>query len=109
MIERLILVDAVLDDRDVLWLGTESDKARCFLQRLAEYRLEPRELSHLTFGSGPRQTLRLFPDKLPIGIEPIGDRYGFTYLAPQRRTSTCGTATESGQQDYEDHHGKATR
>ena len=80
MIERLMLLDAVLDDRDVLWLGTESDKARYFLQRLAEYRVEPRELPHLTFGSGARQTLRLFPDKLPIGIDPIGDRYVFTYL-----------------------------
>jgi hypothetical protein len=27
MIERLMLLDIVLDDRDVLWLGTESDKA----------------------------------------------------------------------------------
>ena len=80
MIERLMLLDAVLDDREVLWLGTESDKGRYFLQRLAEYRVEPRELPHLTFGSGARQTLRLFPDKLPIGIEPIGDRYVFTYL-----------------------------
>ena len=80
MIERLMLLDAVLDDRDLLWLGTESDKARYFLQRLAEYRLEPRELPHLAFGSGARQTLRLFPDKLPVGIDPIGDRYVFTYL-----------------------------
>ncbi len=80
MIERLMLLDAVLDDRDLLWLGTESDKARYFLQRLAEYRLEPRELPHLAFGSEARQTLRLFPDKLPIGIDPIGDRYVFTYL-----------------------------
>ncbi|MEZ5417447.1 MAG: hypothetical protein R2708_08890 [Vicinamibacterales bacterium] len=28
MIERLMLLDIVLDDRDVLWLGTESDKTR---------------------------------------------------------------------------------
>jgi hypothetical protein len=28
MIERLMLLDIVLDDRDVLWLGTESDKVR---------------------------------------------------------------------------------
>lgn len=80
MIERLMLLDAVLDDRDLVWLGTESDKSRYFLTRLAEYRFQPHELPHLTFGSGARQTLRLFPDKLPIGIDPIGDRYVFTYL-----------------------------
>ena len=80
LIERLMLLDAVLDDRDLAWLGTEADKTQYFLQRLAEYRLEPRELPHLAFGSGARQTLRLFPDKLPIGIDPIRDRYVFTYL-----------------------------
>ena len=61
-------------------VGTEADKARYFLERLAEYRFERRELPHLTFGSGPNKILRLFPDKLPIGVDPIGDRYVFTYL-----------------------------
>jgi hypothetical protein len=80
MIERLMLLDIVLDDRDVLWLGTESDKVRYFEDRLAQYRMTPRELPHLTFGSGPNQVLRPFPDKLPIGVDPPSDRYVFTYL-----------------------------
>ena len=80
MIERLMLLDIVLDDRDILWLGTESDKARYFHERLAQYRMTPRELPRLTFGSGPNQILRLFADKLPIGVDPLSDRYVFTYL-----------------------------
>jgi hypothetical protein len=80
MIERLMLLDIVLDDRDVLWLGTESDKVRYFEERLARYRITPRELPHLTFGSGPKQVVRPFADKLPIGVGPLSDRYVFTYL-----------------------------
>jgi hypothetical protein len=80
MIERLMLLDIVLDDRDVMWLGTESDKVRYFEDRLAQYRITPRELPHLTFGFGPNQVLRPFADKLPIGVDPLSDRYVFTYL-----------------------------
>jgi hypothetical protein len=84
MIERLMLLDAVLDGSEFVWLGTETDKVGYFLQRLAEYRIERRELPHVVFGTGGRQTLRLFSEKLPIGIDPIGDRYVFTYLVTRR-------------------------
>jgi len=80
MIERLMLLDAVLGDGEFMWLSTEADKSRYFLLRLAEYRVERRDLPHLTFGSGATKTLRLFPDKFPIGVDPIGDRHVFTYL-----------------------------
>ena len=80
MIERLMLLDAVLDDGGFMWLATEADKSRYFLLRLAEYRFEGRDLPHLTFGSGASKTLRLFPDKFPIGVDPIGDRHVSTYL-----------------------------
>jgi hypothetical protein len=36
------------------------------------------------FGEGDRETLRLFPDKLPIGVVPGGDRHVFVYLARRR-------------------------
>lgn len=80
LVERLMLLDAVLDDRDRLWLATEQDKTGYFLQRMAEYRYEPKDLPHLTFRSGGRETLRLFPDKLPIAVDPYGDEYVFLYL-----------------------------
>jgi hypothetical protein len=56
------------------------DKVRYFEDRLAQYRITPRELPHLTFGFGPNQVLRPFADKLPIGVDPLSDRYVFTYL-----------------------------
>jgi hypothetical protein len=80
MVERLMLLDAVLDDRELLWLGTESDKSRYFLAFRPQSCFEPRELPHLTFWTGAKQTLRLFPDKLPIGVDPVGEQYLFTYL-----------------------------
>lgn len=79
-IERLMLLDAVLDDRKLLWLATEKDKLRYFSSRLSDYRLRREELPHLSFGAGSTKTLRLFPDKLPIGVDAIGERHVFVYL-----------------------------
>ncbi len=83
-VERLMLLDAVLDDREHLWLGTEEDKWRYIVLRCRDARLDKKELPHLAFGEGDRETLRLFPDKLPIGVVPAGDRHVFVYLARRR-------------------------
>ena len=37
MVERLMLLDAVLTDGELIWLSTEADKSRYFLLRLDEY------------------------------------------------------------------------
>ena len=84
LVERLMLLDAVLDDREHLWLGTETDKWRYVVLRCREHRLEKKELPHVVFGKGAAQTLRLFPDKLPIGVVPAGDDHVFVYLARRR-------------------------
>ena len=39
-----------------------------------------REYPHLTFGDGPKKTVRYFPDKLPIGVLPGLDHQAFVYL-----------------------------
>jgi hypothetical protein len=80
MIERLMVLDAVLADRTVTWLGAESDKRSYFMRQL-QGRVELREFPRLTFCSGARSTVRYFPDKLPIGIQ--GDKWDdhvFLYL-----------------------------
>jgi hypothetical protein len=79
MIERVMLLDAVLDEPVCTWLGPAIDKRRHFMRHL-ESRLEPREYPHLTFGQGPEQSVRYFPDKLPIGIRPELDSHVFVYL-----------------------------
>ncbi len=77
-----MLLDAVLDDRDFVWLGPSMDKRRHFVRHLTD-RLDRREYPHLLFGDGPAKTARYFPDKLPIGMQPYGEPHVFVYLVTQ--------------------------
>ena len=80
MIERLMILDAVLVDKRHTWLGTEQDKLAYFKASLND-RFRPDDLPRLTFGDGDEKTIRYFPDKLPIGVErDYGPRHVFLYL-----------------------------
>ena len=79
-IERLVVLDGVLADRSVTWLGSEREKRRYFKQRLGD-RLRDDEYPRLVFGKKPNVTVRYFPDKLPIGYERDQYRHVFIYLA----------------------------
>ena len=79
MIERVMVLDAVLDDREFMWLGPAADKRRHFVRHLGD-RLEVRDYPHLLFGSGPEKAVRHFPDKLPIGMQPFAEPHVFVYL-----------------------------
>lgn len=69
----------VLDDREFVWLGPSMDKRRHFVRQLGD-RLEVRDYPHLLFGEGQEKTVRYFPDKLPIGMQPHADTHVFVYL-----------------------------
>src|SRR5262249_52905164 len=58
--ERLMLLDAVLDDRARVWLGTETDKRRHFMFVLREYKNVLEDFPRLTFGEEPRTRVRRF-------------------------------------------------
>jgi hypothetical protein len=79
MVERLMVLDAVLADRSFTCLGTEQDKRTHFLTYLRE-RVTEDDFPRITFGSGEASTRRCFPDKLPIGIRPNSDDHVFIYL-----------------------------
>jgi hypothetical protein len=79
-IERLMILDAVLADRSLTWLGSEREKRAYFKARLGD-RLRDHEYPRLVFGKAPNQTVRYFPDKLPVGFEKHGYRHVFMYLA----------------------------
>jgi hypothetical protein len=80
-IERMMLLDAVLADRDFLWLGTERDKYAHFVC-LLRGALQNDELPRLVFRKDARdQTVRYFPDKLPVGVDPETERHVFVFLA----------------------------
>jgi hypothetical protein len=79
MIERMMVLDAVLADRTFTWLGTESDKRSYFMRRL-QGRVQLREFPRLTFGAGTTARHRYFPDKLPVGIQRDQTDHVFLYL-----------------------------
>jgi hypothetical protein len=79
LIERLMLLDAVLSDSTFVWLGSSRDKLRHFAGSLGD-RVRPDELPRLVFGSGAAKTVRAFPDKLPIGIQPYAPPHVLLYL-----------------------------
>jgi hypothetical protein len=74
-IERLMLLDAVIAERDRMWLATEHEKLSHFT---LTHRIPRRDLPMLTFRADDAETDRYFPDKLPIAIH--GDGYAFLYL-----------------------------
>jgi hypothetical protein len=78
MIERLMVLDAVVGDRTCTWLGTEVDKRSYFARRLRDRQVKLEEYPRLTFGTGATARHRYFPDKLPIGID--GENHVFVYL-----------------------------
>ena len=84
MVERVMILDAVLGDRRCWWLSPADDKWRFFCLKRDNY-LRPEDYPHIAFGSGRQRTIRCFPDKLPIGIEK--DRTShlvFVYLVNRR-------------------------
>lgn len=76
-IERLMVLDAVLEDRQLTWLGTEHDK----LNHFTLTRPVPREdLPAVTYVGSRTSTVRYFVDKLPIGVSPDERTTVFLYL-----------------------------
>ena len=68
-IQRLMVLDAIVEDPDLVWLGTAEEKA---VHLTALTRINPTNLPHLTVGQDDARTTRYFPERLPIGIHPAG-------------------------------------
>jgi hypothetical protein len=79
LIERVMLLDAVLSDPAFIWLGPSRDKTRYFIRDHGD-RVRQDDYPHLTFGDGPDKSVRYFPDKLPIGVQPYAIPHVFLYL-----------------------------
>lgn len=76
-IERLMVLDAVLQDRSLTWLGTEGDKVNYFTLS----RPVPRpELPSVTYHGVGTSTVRYFVDKWPIGVSSDDRTTVFLYL-----------------------------
>jgi len=68
-IQRLMVLDAIVEDPDLVWLGTAEEKA-AHLRALT--RIDQPNLPHVSVGQGNARTTRYFPERLPIGIHPAG-------------------------------------
>ena len=80
MVERVMVLDAVLGDRRCWWLSPECDK-RAFFDLTQQTGLRPEDYPHIAFGAGRTNMIRCFPDKLPIGIQKDDtSRFVFLYL-----------------------------
>ncbi len=78
-VERLMVLDAVLADRERTWLATEQEKLAHFT---LTHRIARTDLPSLTFRNGEAETVRYFPDKLPIGLDHDGPD-AFVYVLTQ--------------------------
>ena len=79
-VERLMVLDAVLADRDRKWVATERDKLAYFT---LTHRIPRSDLPSLTFRGDDGETVRYFPDKLPIGLDADGRTHIFLFLLTQ--------------------------
>jgi hypothetical protein len=83
--ERLMILDAILDQPAIPWLATEGDKWAHFIRTFGTA-LTVEWLPQLRFGAPPHVTVRYFPDRQPIGIVEPGEKYTFLYLATKPST-----------------------
>jgi hypothetical protein len=83
VVERLILLDAIVMQPDLVWLSTVADKMGFFTVASP---CAPERLPHKSVGVGANCRVQLFPDALPIGIQSNG-RPVFTFVVS---TSTTG-------------------
>lgn len=75
-VERLMVLDAILSEPGMTWLATEQEKLAHFTVSTS---LTRDQLPQLMFRSNTSQTVRYFPDKLPIGLCPDGRTHVFLY------------------------------
>jgi hypothetical protein len=64
-----MVLDAIVEDPDLVWLGTADEKA---VHLAALTRIAPSDLPHVSVGEGDTRTVRYFPERLPIGIHLAG-------------------------------------
>jgi hypothetical protein len=64
-----MVLDAIVEDPDLVWLATAEEKAAHLTALTAT---APTDLPHVTVGGGDLRKVRYFPERLPIGIHLAG-------------------------------------
>lgn len=68
-IQRLMVLDAIVEDPGLIWLATAEEKAA---HLTAITSIPPADLPHAVIGEGDARNIRYFPDRLPVGIHLTG-------------------------------------
>lgn len=76
-VDRLMVLDAVLAERDRTWLATEQEKLRHFAITMG---VPQPDLPQVVFRAEERETPRFFPDKVPIAVDEGGRSHTFLYV-----------------------------
>ena len=74
-LERLMLLDAILENPESIWMSSSTEKLGYFASR----GISADDAPHLSIRQGDQQQVRHFPDRLPIGVHPSG-HVVFVYL-----------------------------
>lgn len=79
---RLLSLDYVLDHPQLPWLPTEEEKVSCF-DRLG---IERSHLPRRVWDNVTGHTVRLFANKHPIAVDPLGKQAWFVYTDSQEKS-----------------------
>ena len=74
-LERLMLLDAILENPESLWMSSSAEK----VDYLSRRSIPLDDAPHLVIRQGDQHRVRYFPDRLPIGVHPSG-HVVFVYL-----------------------------
>jgi hypothetical protein len=67
-LERLMLLDAVLENPESIWMSSSAEK----MDYLSSRGISADDAPHVVIRQGDQQRVRHFPDRLPIGVYPSG-------------------------------------
>ena len=67
-LERLMLLDAILENPESIWMSSSADK----VDHLSSRGIAVDDAPHMVVGQGEQRRRRYFPDRLPIGVHPSG-------------------------------------
>jgi hypothetical protein len=74
-LERLMLLDAILENPERIWMSSSGDK----VDYLSSRGIPLEDAPHLVIRHDDQRRFRYFPDRLPIGVHPSG-HVVFVYL-----------------------------
>jgi hypothetical protein len=74
-LERLMLLDAILENPDSIWMSSSAEK----VDYLSSRGISLDDAPHLVIRQGDQRHVCYFPDRLPIGVHPSG-HVVFVYL-----------------------------